>query len=158
MLMQEATKDMIAEWKSVYNEYRSKLSPNKKTGIEIINYLNRKYQITEIIDEKWYGIVDDNMMLNEHFSKKLPIGKSPDIKVFCLENSGAGIPIYEKQDLVFKNLNIIIGIELNTSFFLVEGSSILWEEIFAFTGLDDYDLDDFYLVAEYISCLNKQIV
>ena len=38
---------------------------------------------------------------------------------------------------------------------MVEGSSQLWDELFAFRGLDDDDLTDFYLVAEYISCLKK---
>ncbi len=38
---------------------------------------------------------------------------------------------------------------------MVEGSSELWNELFAFRGLDEEDLKNYYLVAEYISCLKQ---
>ena len=38
---------------------------------------------------------------------------------------------------------------------MVEGSSRLWDELFVYRGLDLVDLDNFYLVAEYVECLKK---
>jgi len=46
-------------------------------------------------------------------------------------------------------------VELNSGYFLVEGSSLLWDELFAFRGLDEEDLKNYYLVAEYVACLRR---
>jgi hypothetical protein len=72
-----------------------------------------------------------------------------------IENTGPGTYLYENQDEVFTGNNIIVGIDLVTAYFLVEGSSLLWDELFAFRGLDNDDINHFYLVAEYIACTQK---
>ncbi len=46
-------------------------------------------------------------------------------------------------------------IELNTSYIFVEGSSYLYDELMAFTGLDDKDITNYFLVAQYIKCKEK---
>ena len=56
--------------------------------------------------------------------------------------------LYEKQDNIFKGEDIFVGIEMETGFIHVEGSSLLWDELFAFRGLDTDDLKNIYLVAE----------
>ncbi|MGE5473906.1 MAG: hypothetical protein ACM3UU_06760 [Ignavibacteriales bacterium] len=155
MLMQEATSEMIKEWKVIYDEYKARLYPNKKAALEIIEYLKKKYPVTEQPQEELKQVVLDNVMQNECYSNKLLDGKVPVAKVFYIENSGAGQPLYEKQDVVFKGCKIIIGVELETAYFMVEGNSMLWDELFAFRGLDEDDLNNFYLVAEYITCLKK---
>ncbi|MFA4826278.1 MAG: hypothetical protein WC593_14090 [Methanoregula sp.] len=155
MQLQEATPGMINAWKKTFDQYRTQLSPNKKTGYEIIAYIQQKYPITELNDEKIKQVVVDNVISNECHAKKLPAGKRPRAKGFFLDNKGAGKYLYENQDEVFRGMNIIIGVELETAFFVVEGSSLLWDELFAFRGLDRDDLTNFYLVAEYISCLKK---
>ena len=155
MLMQEATPEMVAAWKITFDQYRPHLSPNKKTGLEIIAYLTQKYSITELTDDTIKQVVVDNVILNEGYLNKMPSGKTPVAKVFLIVNTGAGNSLYEKQDDLFKGNAIFVGVELETAFFMVEGSSLLWDELFAFRGLDDEDLTNFYLVAEYISCLKK---
>lgn len=155
MLMQEATPEMINAWRLTFDKYRSKLSPNKKTAYEIIKYLKQKYILTEQTREMLKQIVEDNVILNEYHADKLPAGKVPIAKVFFVEDTGAGELLYERQDDVFKGNKIIVGVELETSFFMVEGSSLLWDELLAFRGLDEDDLNNFYLVAEYISCLKR---
>ncbi|MEN6609365.1 MAG: hypothetical protein ABFC24_00850 [Methanoregulaceae archaeon] len=74
---------------------------------------------------------------------------------FFIEGTGAGKHLYENQNDPFKGNNIIVGLELETAFFMVEGSSQLWDELFAFRGLDEEDLNNFYLVAEYVACLKN---
>ncbi len=158
MLMQEVTPEMVAKWKVIYNEYKTQLNPNKKTAPELIEYLEEKYPITEQTEEKLIQVIIDNVLQNEFYAKKLPEGKGPRARVFCVENRRSGESLYEEQDEIFKveNMdNIIVGIELETTFFMVEGSSILWDELFAFRGLDVDDLNNYYLVAEYITCLKK---
>lgn len=45
--------------------------------------------------------------------------------------------------------------ELNTSYVYVEGSSYLYDELMAFTGLDGKDIINYFLVAQYIKCKEK---
>ncbi|MPN52317.1 hypothetical protein SDC9_199973 [bioreactor metagenome] len=45
--------------------------------------------------------------------------------------------------------------EIETASFHVEGSSLLWDELFAYRGLDEMDLRNFYMVAEYAACLKR---
>lgn len=153
MLMQEATPEMINTWRHTFDKYRNKLSPNKKTAFEIIEYLEKKYTLTE--QAGLNPIVADNVILNEYYANKLPVGKAPKTKAFIVENAGAGKLLYEQQDDVFKGSRIIVGVELQSAYFMVEGSSLLWDELLAFRGLDEDDLSNFFLVAQYISCLER---
>ena len=74
---------------------------------------------------------------------------------FYIENSGAGKILYEKQDEIFQGIKIIVGIEYETNFFMVEGSSLLYDELTAFHGLDERELLNYFIVAQYISCLTE---
>jgi len=155
MLMQECTPEMIAGWKAVFNEYSQRLRPNRKGAGDIIEYLEGKYHLTELADEKLKQVVIDNVLLNEFHASKLPAGKTVAPRVFRVLNSGQAQLLYREQDDVFKGQDIILGIDMETGFFHVEGSSLLWDELFAFRGLDKDDLTNYYLVAEYIACLKK---
>jgi hypothetical protein len=155
MIMTEITANMIEQWKRIFLEYKTKLHANRKSSVQIVEYIKSKYPLTEIIDEKWKQIVIDDVLENEQFREKLPIDKKPTAIVFSVQNKGTGKVLYEKQDEIFKEHDIFIGIELETGHFHIEGSSELWDELFAFRGLDEKDLDNFYLVAEYITCLRK---
>lgn len=155
MLTHKFTSEAVEAWKAVYNEYRAKLYPNRKTALELIKYLKQKYPVTEQTEEKLKQVVAGNVIQNECYLNKLPNGKTPVAKVFYVENTGSGKLLYEKQDDEFKGCKIIVGVEIETVFFMVEGSSMLWDELFAFRGLDDDDLNNYYLVAEYVTCLKK---
>ncbi|PWR73700.1 hypothetical protein [Methanospirillum lacunae] len=155
MLMQEPSPEMINEWKDTFNKHRATLVPNKKTGQEILTYLVQKYPITELREDAKKQVVIDNIIQNECHAAKLPDGKMPTPRVFLIENTGLGTYLYENQDDVFAGNNIIVGIDLVTAYYLVEGSSLLWDELFAFRGLDNDDINNFYLVAEYIACTRK---
>lgn len=49
----------------------------------------------------------------------------------------------------------MVGLEHETAFVMVEGSSDLADELVAFAGLDAADLNNYDLVANYIACLEK---
>ena len=146
--------EMIKEWKSTYEQYKDKLYPNKKTITEILNYLNQKYQLTEIFDEKVDFVIKGNAAENPllEYQPKKNILKS---RGFYVDNSGAGKILYEKQDKIFEGSKIIVGIEYETNYFLVEGSSFLYDELTAFHGLNEKELSNYFLVDQYISCLSK---
>jgi len=155
MLMQEVTPEMLDAWKSVYAAYRPRLAPNRKPAGEIIAYLKGKYPLTELSGERGKQAVVDAVLSNTYYSEKLPAGKKPAAVLFLIRNTGAGKRLYGKQAAPFKGQAILTGIELETGFFHVEGSDELWDELFAFRGLDSSDLDNVCLVAEYVACLEK---
>lgn len=154
MLMQEPTEDMINEWKEIFNKYKGKIQPNKKDGIEIIEYLENHYSIIEIQNDELENIIESNIKDNKFSSNKLK-GENPIIRIFEINNNGQNKELYNKQDDVFKNIKIIVGIELKTSFIFVEGSSYLYDELTAYTGLDEEDIKNYFLVAQYIKCKEK---
>ena len=50
---------------------------------------------------------------------------------------------------------IFVGIDLSSGFYQVEGSTLLWDELCAFQGLDCQDLKNYVVVAQYISALKR---
>lgn len=150
MLMQEPSEETIKEWQDIYNKNKDNLKPNKKDSLKIIEYLKKTHSVIEIENSELEKVVYDNIVLNEFSNKKL-CDKSPIIKLFEVTDKN----LYEKQDDVFKGIKIIVGIELNTSYIFVEGSSYLYDELIAFTGLDDEDITNYFLVAQYIKCKEK---
>ena len=95
------------------------------------------------------------MLDNAPFAEKLPKGMKPSAVTFFVENTGIGRILYEKKDEVFTEEKIFVGVDIVSGYFCVEGSSMLWDELYAFQGLDETDLQNFYCVAEYISCLKR---
>ncbi len=155
MLTRKVSHELIREWKDTSATYRPLLHPNRKTGPEILAYLTGKYPATELPADSLNEVISDNVLLNDCNARKMPAGKTPEAVGFIIENTGAGKLLYENQDEFFRGISIIAGIELNTGYFIVEGSSLLWDELFAFRGLDDEDLANYYLVAEYVACLRR---
>ncbi len=153
--MQQCTPEMVAEWKSVFNEYKTRLHPNRKKAADLTAYLEDKYPLAELADEDLKQVVVDNVMLNEFNANKLPAGKKVNPRVFRVLNSVQAQLLYKQQDDVFKGLEIVVGIDMETGYFHIEGSSLLWDELFAFRGMDEKDLENYYLVAEYIACLKR---
>jgi len=150
MLMQEPTEEMIKEWKYIYERSKDKLTVNKKSGLEIIEYLQNNHSITEIENQELEKVVYDNIVLSEYSKNKLN-GRDPIIKLFEVNDK----ELYSKQDIIFRGIKIIVGIEINTSYIFIEGSSYLFDKLTAFVGLDEDDVKNYFLVAEYIKSKEK---
>ncbi len=161
MLTHEPTKEMLQEWKSVWEKYKDKLKPNRKSGTELLNYLQQKYVLTEIHEKEAADVVFYNVTMNKPNAEKLPIGASPIPKTFFLENAENGAAFYTNENKDPVDIwggditKIFVGVDIITGFYIVEGSTMLWDELYAFRGLDETDLQNVYCVAEYISCLKK---
>lgn len=155
MQTNEIQPDDVSRWKSVYAQYRPLLKPNRISGAELYSYLSSRYPLLPLEDPRADQMVIDNIQKNECFARELPAGAVP-LPVCCvIEPVGSGTLLYRKQDEVFFGCEIIIGIDLVSGYFLVEGSSALWDELFARRGLNENDLENVYSVAEYIDCLTR---
>ena len=155
MLRQEATPEMLEEWKKIYGEYKERLKPNRKTGQEIIDFLQSKYSLTELYDNKALAVIVGNVLNNEPYAEKLRQDEKPLPKAFVVNNFGLGQALYKEQDDLCREIDIFVGVDLATGFYHVEGSSFLWDELCAYQGLDEKDMRNFYCVAQYIACLER---
>lgn len=154
MLTQKPTENMIKKWKEIFNEYKEKITPNKKAGLEIVKYLEEHYSVTEVQNSELTSIVESNIKNNEFNLNKLKENE-PIIRIFEINKNEQNEELYNKQEKIFKGIKIIVGIELKTSFIFVEGSGYLYDELIAYTGLDEEDIKNYFLVAQYIECKAK---
>ncbi|MCH5156329.1 MAG: hypothetical protein J1G02_00455 [Clostridiales bacterium] len=145
MLTKEPTIEMVQEWKRIYSENRDRLKPNRKSGTEINDYFCLKYAFEEFKSLKFCKVVKLNITENETNREKLPHGTVPQIVV------------YKSKDA-----SVLVGIDLITGFFHIEGEDItrvaeIYDDLFAFRGLDEKDMENYFLVAQYIQCLDKRL-
>ena len=154
MITTDVTAEMIEKWKDDYEKYRPLLKANRKTGKEVLEYLKEKYILEEITDSRAKSVIAKNVLDNEYYRRKLPVDGFPDPAAFIVKNEGNGKTLYDNQDEIFEGMTIFVGIDLSSGVYQAEGSSMLWDELLAFQGLDDDDLDNPYLVSEYASLIN----
>ena len=155
MLLTEPTSEMLENWMKLWKENKDKIKPDRKSGEDVLNYLKEKYVL--IPTEKTGGEsivkqVEDEIKNNEYSAWRLPVGKKPEVKAFIVEKKGKGRELYENQDEMFKGLEIIAAVDLVTGYCHIENSSLLYDEIIAFQGLDEIDITNYFLVAQYIQC------
>lgn len=136
MLTTEVTTEMIAECKQIFEAHRSVMRPNRKTGREIDKYFRNKYRYQAFDDMKFKKVVEQNITENEFSRNKLPEGVSPVIKSY-------------------RNDDVFVGIDLSSGEFHIESDDInkvipIWNDLFVYRGLDEADLKNFFLVAEYV--------
>ncbi|EAF7771779.1 TPA: hypothetical protein ACSZA9_14410 [Listeria monocytogenes] len=135
MLTKEATPELIKEWQKIYYNHIDNLVPNRKTGFEINEYFRKNYSFVSVNDKNAKETVVQNIINNESFKEKLSVGAKPKPMTYNIRDS-----------------NIFVGIDLISGYFYVEGSEEVYDDLFAYRGLDESDLKNFYLVAEYIRC------
>lgn len=155
MLTTPATPELVAQWKRTYADYRDRLRPNRRTGEEVLAFLKKRYPLKELTDEAAKRVVSGNVLSNDALREQLPEGTVPVPACFLVERTGEGKKLYDGQDACFDGIDVFVGIDLASGWFCVEGSSLLWDELYAFRGLNEKDLANFYSVAEYVACLQR---
>ncbi|HHV29427.1 MAG TPA: hypothetical protein GXX73_07520 [Clostridium sp.] len=161
MITKEPTPEILGEWKSIWMQYKDILKPNRKSGQELLEYLQNKYILTEIHEKRATDAIIYNVTMNKVYEEKLPEGKTPIPRAFYLENAGNGEVFYRDENKDSMDIwggditKIFVGIDEVTGFFMVEGSTMLWDEMCAFRGVDEKDLQNFVCVAEYINALKR---
>lgn len=156
MITKKPTHQMLEEWRSVWHKYKDVLKPNRKSGEEIIYYLSSRYALTEINDKSAYDVIFKSVMSSEFLKEKLPAGAVPVPKTYYVLNQGNGEKLYQQKDEAFSDVErIFVGIDLLSGYYHVEGSSLLWDELCAFQGLDEADLKNYVKTAQYIECLER---
>lgn len=151
MLMSEPTSEMLEQWKKDFEEYKDKLTVNRKSASEVIEYLLTNYPVKEVTNEHWEKLIIEDINANSFSIEKIPEGAQLSAKVFEILNQGNGTYLYENQDSIFEGCTIYVGIELCSAIVHIEGSSLLHDELFVYQGLDAYDIKNPFLVSEYVN-------
>ena len=155
MQTKQPTEKDISHWKALFSAYQPRLKPNRISGAQLYEYLTAQYSTIPLQDARLQKIVSDNITKNECFCRELPTGVSPDPVCCKIARAGDAEALYASQEAIYAGCDIIVGIDLVSGYFLVEGSSLLWDELYAQRGLNEADLSNYYCVAEYISCLTR---
>ncbi len=160
MITLKPDKETLEKWKALWEKQKDVLKPNRKSGKEILSYLESNYPLTEIFDKDALDVVSENVLENEHYAEKLH-GKHPVPKAFYLENSGKGKKFYlaeNKDDFSVwgeEITRIFVGIDITSGFFTVEGSTLLWDELCAFRGVDEADLQNYVATIMYLQAKER---
>ena len=149
------TEEDIAHWKEVFAAYQPRLKPNRISGEQLRDYLIAHYPAKPMQYTEMDQVVTGNILANECYSRTLPKGVSPSPVCYKLAREGTALPLYASQDALYAGSDILVGIDLVSGYFLVEGSSLLWDELYAQRGLSEDELSNYYCVAEYVACLTR---
>lgn len=141
MLTTEPTLEMLREWKRLHKEYRPKLTPNRKSGAQVDAYFREKYPHTPMDSEELREMITAEILENPHHAEKLPDGCVPDVRCYL---SG----------------DVLVGIDLVTGHIHVECKEIaraeaIYDDLFVYRGLDEKDLENAFLTAEYVRLLQE---
>lgn len=139
----KATIKDIKEWKEIYSQYRPTMQPNRKSGKEVEAYFKFKYKYEVLDSKEFVDVVISNIMNNKTLLEKLPVDTKPNIVTYKVDDVLVGI------DLVSGHIHV----ECNN----IDKAGLIYDDLFVYRGLDDKDLDNFYLVAEYIRLTKKDI-
>ncbi len=141
MLTTEPTAEMIAEWKRIFESYHSSLTPNRKSGKEVDRYFREKYVYRLLDNAEFREIAALNITENDYFKGKLPKDTLPYIQSY-------------------QTGNVLVAIDLHTGEFHIESENTeevisIYDDLFVYRGLDEEDLKNFFLVAEYVKLSQK---
>ncbi len=141
MLTTEPTLEMLQEWKRLHEEYRPKLSPNRKSGAQVDAHFRANYPHTPMDSEELREMIAAEILENPHHAEKLPKDSAPDVRCYLSEA-------------------VLVGIDLVTGHIHVESEDTermakLYDALFLYRGLDEKDLENAYLTAEYVGLMQK---
>lgn len=153
MITSAPTAAQLARWKQLWQENRRCLAPCRRSGQELLDYLKAFYSLEPASDPELSAAVSDMVTHNSFFADKLPPGQQPRPAVFYVADSGNGRLLYENREEVFAEVErIIAGIDMASGCYYVEGSGRLWDELCAYQGLDEADLEHYVRTGWYIEC------
>ncbi|MGN1031514.1 MAG: hypothetical protein ACI4PQ_07920 [Butyricicoccaceae bacterium] len=156
MLNGEPTEGMLREWKRVWRQQKDRLRPNRISGPELLAYVRQRYPLEETAEEDALDCVRQTVLCNSFLAEKLPEGCEPDPVAFFVLDTGEGHQLYEQKDAIYDEVErIFVGVDLVSGYYHVEGSSQLWDELCAVQGLDEADIQNPFLVAQYVECCER---
>ena len=137
MITTEPTAAQIRKWQQIFEKKAASLSANRKTGAEVDKYFRERYA-PEIYHNTLFAEAVEFNAMSEYNAEKLKNGETLNIVTYKVNDC-----------------DVLVGIDLTTGFFHIESENIdraeeMYDDLFVFRGLDEFDLKNFVLVAQYI--------
>ena len=102
MITSNPTEEQFNNWLALWQQYAPTLKPNRRSGIEVIRFIQKKYKVKEIRDQRALLDFAAAIYANGWMRDKLPKGLEPDIHVYRILEEGPGVKLYEEQDEEFR--------------------------------------------------------
>ncbi|MCM1991152.1 hypothetical protein [Oceanirhabdus seepicola] len=163
----------VSEVENIFAKYAPILKPNRKPVSKILEYIKSKYPAVEDTSIRYKRMVEMNVLADFYKGKsanEIPL----KVTVLHIRNEGTATVLYDLQKLEyvervskmkqlrkdyknhsFKNIPIRICAEQINDYMVIEGSDALGDEIIILRGLDEIELKNKYLVANYVKTLKK---
>ncbi|MEG0526987.1 MAG: hypothetical protein RR531_05670 [Longicatena sp.] len=155
MFMRPATKEDVQSWKEIFEQYHRLITPSRKSAREMIAYLQEKYGCISFENEEWQQAIQKEVLMNEHNLEKVQPNTPMCVQLYQLEDNASSHHVFEQRAEVFKESEIFVGVEMNSGYLHIEGSDVLYDELFVYQGLDEQDIKNPFLVAQYVELCHK---
>lgn len=141
MLTTQPTAEMIEDWKKIYKKTRPSLTANRKSGNELDRFFRENFIYKTIDCPKFRTTVERNILDNAFSREKLPDGAKPDVRCYSVDDILVGI-------------DIVSG-EFNVECVNIDKAAAVYDKLYVYRGLDNKDLDNSFLVAQYVTLTGK---
>ena len=135
--------------------YASKLKPNRINAEKIVKFIKDRYNVKAVVNHELLNGISNCIVENSFTSQKLKEDSKPRIVAFTIIKDEKSSTLYNSQESMWDKCPIFVAIDLETGYLQVEGSCELYDELFAFQGLDKWDIENIVRVSDYISCIRK---
>jgi len=127
----ESYRRQLAEWQSIYIQNKDSLTANRLSGHQLDEYFRSRYAPSDYNNDKFRDIVYQSA---KDTSDETAI---TDIVTYCVDGK------------------VLVGIDLRSGYFHVESENIedsvpVWDDLFVKRGLNEEDMKNYVLVAQYV--------
>ena len=156
MLYREPEEKQIEQWKQCWAEWHDRLQPARRCGSTLAAWLMNHYPVTPLRSLKAKWVVRRSVTGSSYYRKKLPAGRKPRVLCWVIEPYEAGAALYrDRPEEMAASPAVWVGIDLAGGYFHVEGSDLLWDQLCALQGVDEDDLGNFFLTAQYVEACRR---
>ncbi len=157
MISSRPSRKQLEQWRRIREAAKAELQPNRRSGRQLLDYLRAMYPLEPADSAEISDIIAGNVTGNAHSKEKLPEGVSPEPVAFILRNEGNGSILYRKRrGLDRLSRRILVGVDMASGCYHVEGSERLWDELCAYQGLDAADIENYVCVAQYVQSIERR--
>jgi len=153
MITSAPTERQLARWRELWLENKDTVTPDRKDARQLLDFLAALYPLEETFDGDILDMVSYNITANSFLADKLPEGCRPEPRAFYIPDEGSGAVLYRDRSDVFAGVErIIVGVDMVSGCYVVEGSELLHDQLCAYQGLDDADLGNFVRTGQCLEC------
>lgn len=161
MITSEMSQAQLAQYKEIWHQYKNRLFVNRKSGEQLIQYLKSKYDLTIYENHEAKKAAEFCILANAFTNEKRKDDAAPNVQMYYIEKTKASASLYAQTNAFLEAcrrenaMRILVSVDLASGYYQVEGSPLLWDELCVYQGVDEFDIQNFVCVGEYVNCLKR---